>query len=60
MNINDGNQSCEISSKKNIIIIFYYSQNIVSSINIPNMSVFPNVNGKNYFLIKFYFRKIFS
>ena len=52
MNINDGNQSCEINSKKNIIIIFYYSQNIVSSINIPNMSIFPNVNGKNYFLIK--------
>ena len=60
MNINDGNQSCEINSKKNIIIIFYYSQNIVSSINIPNMSIFPNVNGKINFLIKFYFRTIFS
>ena len=39
------NQSCEINSKKiNIIIFIIY--NIVSSINIPDISIFPDKSGK--------------
>ena len=49
MDIND-DQSCEITSKKKLYY-FYYLQNIVSSINIPDMSIFPDTSSKLFYKI---------